>query len=97
MYTVSLEVWDLKYSGTVAYIVKKKNLHDLKKFYEIKNDKIYLKKNIKLSGADKYIFKMLKTYVYKYNIISTNCNESIIHQDHLEFHKICINKNNNNK
>ena len=88
------EKWDLKYSGTVAYIVKKKNLYDLKKFYEIRNEKIYFKKNIKLAGADRYIFKMLKTYVYKYNIISTNCDESIIHKEHLEFHKICINKNN---
>jgi GR25 family glycosyltransferase involved in LPS biosynthesis len=86
--------WDFNYLGTVAYVVNKKNLSKINDYYNIIGDIYDLNNNLKFNSADKYIYRMLNTYVYKYNIISTNFNESTIHKEHLEFHRICIYKNN---
>lgn len=86
--------WDFNYLGTVAYIVDKKNLIKIKEYYNFNDKTLKLNCNLKFNSADKYIYRLLNTYVYKYNIISTNCNESTIHNNHLEYHKVCIKKNN---
>ena len=76
---------DRKFYGTGAYIIKKSSA---KNFIQnlIKGDKYLLNKNIPYT-ADIYIYKMLKTYVYKYPYFTypTN-NDSYIHNEHLPDH-----------
>ena len=86
--------WDFNYLGTVAYIVNKKKLSKINEYYNIIGDIYNLTNNLKFNSADKYIYRLLNTYVYKYNIISTSYTDSTIHKEHLEFHMKSINKNN---
>ena len=76
---------DRKFYGTGAYIIKKSSA---KNFIQnlIKGDKYLLNKNIPYT-ADIYIYKMLKTYVYKYPYFTyPNNNDSYIHNEHLPDH-----------
>lgn len=86
--------WDTDYLGTVGYIINKRCLKNFKDKFDLIDNKFILKKNIKFSSADKYIYRLFKTYVYKYNLIDTGYEDSTIHPKHLEIHKKSINKNN---
>ena len=86
--------WDTDYLGTVGYIINKRCLKNIKDKFDLIDNKFILKKNIKFSSADKYIYRLFNTYVYKYNLIDTGYDDSTIHPKHLEIHKKSINKNN---
>ncbi len=49
-------------------------------YYWFNNNIIYISK--------KFIFKNFNTYVYKYNFINTFINNSLIHNEYLEYHYI---------
>jgi len=82
LYTLNIE---RKFYGTGSYLIKKsaakKLIEDLNK-----GDKYMLNKSIPYV-ADVYIYKLLKTYVYKYPYFTypTN-NDSYIHNEHLSLH-----------
>jgi GR25 family glycosyltransferase involved in LPS biosynthesis len=86
--------WDTEYLGTVGYIINKKCLKNIKDKFDLIDNKFFLKKNIKFSSADKYIYRLFNTFVYKYNLIDTGYDDSTIHPNHLNIHKKSINKNN---
>ena len=44
--------------------------------------------NIILNFADLFIYKLVKTYSYKFSYFLSTCYDSIIHPEHLEFHKM---------
>ena len=67
-------------AGAVAYIIRKSCLQSFPNFdiNSIPSD---------FNLADRYIYKKVKTIVYKYNFITIQCNNSIIHENHLQMHK----------
>ena len=79
--------------GTLAYIVKKKNIKKLLDLFEYRNGKFKFKTNY-ISPSDGYIYENSNTYIYKYNIIIQNCKESTLHNEHLDFHNKSIKLNN---
>ena len=80
--------WDESVYGTVCYIISKEGVSKLTEFakYDDFTDNFIFDNNIKFDVADIFIYKKLNTYVYKYNFISTKCEDSTIHSDHLECH-----------
>ena len=70
--------WNNDIWGAVAYIITKKAICKLL-------DMDYT--NICLDVSDKFIYKHLNTWVYKYNYIATLDEDSSIHPGHLDFHR----------
>ena len=56
------------------------------------NDKFIIINNKIIDNTEIFLYNNLETYVYKYNFISTNINDSTIHNDHLNYHKRCNDK-----
>jgi GR25 family glycosyltransferase involved in LPS biosynthesis len=81
--------WNNHYS-TVAYIVNKKGVQSfLNQHY---STKFILNTNTK-HESDVYIYKHMKTYVYKYPFFTTNLNNSFIHPSHVKnIHAPCKQK-----
>ena len=85
--------------GAVCYIISRSGINKICNYvkYFNNNDKdkfefnsIY---NKEFDLADIFLFNDLETIVYKYNFINTNNdNDSLIHNEHLDFHKICNEK-----
>jgi len=74
--------------STVCYIISRSGINKLIKNAEYLDDNNFiLNKDHNLNVSDIYIYKNLDTYVYKYNFISTNIEESTIHDNHLDYHK----------
>lgn len=71
---------NIQIAGAVCYIIRKSCVKNFPSF-DIHN----LPPNFDV--ADRYIFRQVKTIVYKYNFISTQCKDSTIHDDHLKNHK----------
>lgn len=67
-------------AGAVAYIIRKSCVQSFPNF-DINSIPI------DFDLADRYIFKKVKTIVYKYNFITSTCNNSTIHENHLSMHK----------
>lgn len=82
--------WNEDVFGTVCYIVSRSGINKLISFakYDFINKNFDFDKNIKFDVADIFIYNRLNTFVYKYNFISTKFEESTIHPDHLEGHKL---------
>jgi hypothetical protein len=64
-------------ASTAGYIIR---LSGIKKILQFKR---------KFDLADKYIYKFCNTLVYKYNLIDTDNKDSLIHLDHVDWHKKC--------
>ena len=97
--------WNNEWSA-LSYIVNKKNIKNSNKLKQLKI--INIDKNIKknknnfkwkcneydLMVSDNYIFSKFNTYVYKYPYFTfPNNNDSTLHSDHLNYHKIYKNNN----
>jgi hypothetical protein len=67
-------------AGAAAYIIRKSCVQSFPNFdiYTIPGD---------FDLADRYIYRQAKTIVYKYNYITTLCNNSTIHENHLQMHQ----------
>lgn len=67
-------------AGAAAYIIRKSCLKSFPNFdiNSIPSD---------FDLADRYIYKKVKTIVYKYNFITIQCNNSTIHENHVSMHK----------
>ena len=80
------EIW-----GAGAYLINKKSaLNFINKIYN--NNMYILNKNL-YQASDIYIFKLLKTYTYKYPyFIYPDDNNSFIHPDHLNKHQTSKNE-----
>ena len=68
--------------GAVAYIVNKENIKKIYDLVTYENNKFIFKTNY-ISPSDWFIYNNLITY----NIIKTQCIDSTIHNDHLDFHR----------
>lgn len=76
--------------SALSYIIKKSSINKLSNFKI--NDKFKLFEDINV--ADNYIFRLFKTYVYKYPLFTiNNNNKSTFHNDHDHYQKIYKNIN----
>jgi len=75
--------------GAVCYIITKNAINKFNNIALYENNKFKINKNLEVS--DIFIYKYLNTYVYKYNFIATNDEDSEIHSYHLDFHRNCSN------
>jgi GR25 family glycosyltransferase involved in LPS biosynthesis len=74
--------------GTCCYLITKKGVERFTDKLSVDQDNlITINDNQSIDVADRYIYKNLRTIVYRYNYISTMDSSSIIHPDHLDFHK----------
>jgi GR25 family glycosyltransferase involved in LPS biosynthesis len=85
--------------GTVCYIISRSGINKIYnyvKYFNNDNNNIFEfnnEYNKEFNLADIYLYNNLETIVYKYNFINTNNeNDSLIHNEHLDFHKICNEK-----
>jgi hypothetical protein len=83
--------WNNEWSA-IAYLVNKNNIKDqfnqLKVFDDNNNFK-WKCNEYDLMVSDNYIFSKFNTYVYKYPYFTfPNNNDSTLHEDHLNYHKI---------
>lgn len=82
-------VWNNDWSA-LSYIIKKSSLNKLNNY--IKDDKYYLFDDVNV--ADNYLFRVFKTYLYKYPLFTiNNNNKSTFHNDHDHYQKIYKNIN----
>jgi len=84
-YNKNKKIW-----GTVCYIISKDGVKKICKICEYINDNQFkFNKNIYngFNVADIYLYKLLNTWVYKYNFINTSDQISFIHNNHLNYHK----------
>jgi GR25 family glycosyltransferase involved in LPS biosynthesis len=74
--------------SAASYIISRKGINKIKNIakYNFNNNNFTINNNINI--ADTYLYKLVNTYVYKYNYIATLDNESTIHPDHLNIHKL---------
>ena len=81
--------WNNDWSA-LSYIIKKSSINKINNY--IKNNKFKLFKDINV--ADNYIFRIFKTYLYKYPLFTiSNNNKSTFHNDHDNYQKIYKNIN----
>jgi hypothetical protein len=85
--------------GAVCYIISRRGINKICNYVKYFNNnnkdnfEFNSKYNKEFDLADIFLFNNLETFVYKYNFINTNNdNDSLIHNDHLDFHKICNQK-----
>ena len=75
--------------GSVAYIITKKfakKLSSIIKYNSITN-KFIINTDKEISQSDVFVFSLGKTFVYKYNFISTGISKSLIHLNDAKCHK----------
>ena len=83
--------WNNEWSAS-AYIVNYNNLKN--KINNLKNDGKWICNENDLMVSDNYIFSKLNTYIYKYPYFTfPNENDSTLHIDHLNYHRIYKNCN----
>ena len=88
--------WNKKIYSTACYLISKKGVDKMVNSCEYINDLNFKFNNLKKKFyvADNYIYSLLETWVFKYNIINTKDEYSTIHKDHLKY-QIKKNKKNN--
>ena len=88
--------WNKKIYSTACYIISRKGVNKLIKTCEYIDDNNFNFKNLKKKFfvADNYIYSLLETWVFKYNIINTKDEYSTIHKDHLKYQRKKNKKNN---
>lgn len=85
----NFRAWNNDWSA-LSYIIKKSSINKINNY--IKNNKFKLFKDINV--ADNYIFRIFKTYLYKYPLFTiSNNNKSTFHNDHDNYQKIYKNIN----
>jgi GR25 family glycosyltransferase involved in LPS biosynthesis len=85
--------WNMMYNkgpefhiaSTVAYVISRKGIDKMLSLFTYDTFTFYTKIDV----ADKFLYKNCNTWVYKYNFISSDSEDSYIHSDHLEWHKKC--------
>ena len=82
--------------GSVAYIITKKFAQKMCDiiYYDKKTKKFIINTDKDISPSDLFVFSFGKTFVYKYNFISTGISKSYVHLDdaneHLTLHEKSI-------
>jgi GR25 family glycosyltransferase involved in LPS biosynthesis len=78
--------WDNEWSA-MSYLINNKTIKN--KINSLKKDNLWICDENDLMVSDNYIFSKFNTYVYKYPYFTfPNNNDSTLHQDHLNYHKI---------
>jgi GR25 family glycosyltransferase involved in LPS biosynthesis len=78
---------DYHIAGTGCYIISRNGINKtINNTLFIDDENFIFNSNKNFDVADKYIYKDLETYVYKYNFCGNNDEESTIHSDHIENH-----------
>ena len=77
--------------GASCYIISKNGVNKFCENVEYITDSNFLfKKNLDFEVSDIYLYNNLETYIYKYNFISIYDTESLIHNEHLNYVKKCV-------
>ena len=81
-------------AGACCYIISKKGVEKINKYVNYINDTTFhfnKKESDEFHLADVYLFKLLNTWVYKYNFIATQLDESTLHNNdiYLGNHRKC--------
>jgi GR25 family glycosyltransferase involved in LPS biosynthesis len=79
--------WEPDIYSTASYVISFNGLQKLLKYAEYNKSNNTFIFNSPLSIADYFLFYNVKTFVYKYNFISTADETSLIHTEHLNIHK----------
>lgn len=78
--------WNNEWSA-ISYLINNKNIKN--KINNLKKDNLWICDENDLMVSDNYIFSKFNTYVYKYPYFTfPNNNDSTLHEDHLNYHKI---------
>ena len=84
-------LWNNEWSA-LSYIIKKSSIKKIETIINPENNKYNLYDDVNV--ADNYIFRLFKTYVYKYAYFTIpNNNKSTFHNDHDNYQKIYKNMN----
>jgi GR25 family glycosyltransferase involved in LPS biosynthesis len=80
--------WTEGIYSTMSYIISREGINKIINFakYNFNTNNFNINNNLNI--ADTYIYKIVNTYVYKYNYITSLDNESTIHPEHLDNHKL---------
>jgi len=80
--------WHGSIFGSACYIISKTGIKKfINQIANYHNNEFQILK--KIDVADKFVYKYLNTYVYKYNFITTLTEESTIHDWHIKLHEEC--------
>jgi GR25 family glycosyltransferase involved in LPS biosynthesis len=80
---------DYQICSTAAYIISRNGINKIcneKCKYNIETNKFNFYVN-NISVADIFLYTQCNTWVYKYNFISTKDEDSLIHNNHITYHK----------
>jgi GR25 family glycosyltransferase involved in LPS biosynthesis len=76
-------------ASTACYIITKEAVQRFCSLFTYEhNTFIFHNPETKMSVADEFLYQNNNTWVYKYNFIRTKYNDSMIHGDHVDFHRI---------
>ena len=84
---------DRKFYGMQSYIITSSCVDKLLKLFSYVDNKFIFNTKY-ISPSDWFIYDNSITYAYKYNLISEDTHDSLIHSDHLKFHNECNTHNN---
>jgi GR25 family glycosyltransferase involved in LPS biosynthesis len=79
--------WEPNMYSTASYVISFNGLQKLLKLAEYNQSNNRANLNSPLSIADYFLYNNTKTFVYKYNFISTADETSTIHPEHITIHK----------
>ena len=77
-------------AGTACYIISTEGIKKSINNFIYKENQFVINKSVEV--ADVMMYKHIITYVFKYNYIGTLDNNSTIHNDHVDWHLKCSDK-----
>lgn len=88
-YDNPINKWNNEWSA-LSYLVNTKNIKNNNTIKLLKNDENkWICNSYDIMVSDNYIFSKFNTYIYKYPYFTfPNDNDSTLHDDHLQYHKI---------
>jgi len=83
---------NIQIAGTGCYVISRSGINNIIKdaYYDSITKVFELNKDKKFDVSDIYIYKNLKTYVYKFDFIGIEGQTSTIHEDHIDWQQWCL-------
>ena len=91
-YHIEVNGMDHQIAGAGCYIISRSGINNIIKDakYNVENNNFNFNINKKFDVSDMYLYKNLKTYVYKYDYVGIQGNDSTIHNDHVNHQNTCL-------